>query len=108
MTWFLDVVVPALERLRILLDKYLPKLPWVLAAVVLAVSEGHMVLRVICLGLCLFLHGRIVKRCRRKDGSWPTIVYASAFFPLLMISAGFMGAPLAWQICMLVWAKYKR
>lgn len=108
MTWIFDVLVPALNRARGLLAKCLPGLPWGLAAVTLLLSQEHMALRLVCLALCLFLHGRLVKLCCRKDGSWPGIVYLSAFFPLLMLHSSFLGLPLVWQVCTLVWAKHRR
>lgn len=105
MLWVYDVLLPALCRLRTRLDKCLPWLGWVLAAAVVLLSREHLAARVLFLGIYLFLQGRILKRCRRKDGSWPVPVYLSAFFPILMLHSGFLTLPLIWQGCILIWSK---
>lgn len=106
--WVYDVLIPALNRGRGWLETHLWALSMVTAATSLILSREYRALRLVCLGLYLVLQRRILKKCRRRDGGFPWIVYVSALFPPVMLWESFLTIPLVWQVCILIWAKYQR
>lgn len=103
-----DRIVELLAALLEFLRKAVPWLPVVGAAVLVVRSPYGLALGLVVAGLSLLLHTKLVKKCKKRDGTWRWPVYVSAVSSMLMFWPEIAVTALVAQAAMLVSAKHIR